>query len=769
MKRFFIYKFIVLTFAVLAYLGANSANGITVPSTKDVGTEHLKVTNSYKGIVTDAKHNPFPHMQHHVSLPISAERSIQAIESSKEKSPSTTKAPSKAAEEVINLSFHAIMDEEGLILPNAILLVNAEHDYLGYFGEWPDDLPDDEWDTFEPDYSLANLSVTPGTYDMMYEFWNNGDGPVIGRVIKENVIIESSQTDITCDYKEATRTISFRPVLPNGNEMTLYTYRWLTQEPWYEVEVEGNIYDQYTVASIISKDYGTIATFFGNCGANDTEYEGDRLETFDFLINPGISNRYVFRKLLCIPLPNGDELDLLMSTEGADTNLVTCDPMDYQLVEHEFVHTPAFGTYDLNTDFGATTEVGVMDYGLEQGGFSGSRSADSKTYTLVNIPYPVEQMAMYSSYQLNDFTKSYTIDWGDGETEEYYSYFGTCSPKYLHNGEKSVYYYGPQSMYVPSIDFEFVHYPCMDDFTFMPSESNIKIGESPALFTVYYASYDGWWDDKVHRVEADVTYSGYLGEKRYADLGLAEFSAKFNGEDFLNPNYDWDTALYLWSLGYPEAGVIELEFKNDNVEVDGLPGHNYAKLTANYRNEDDNVPVIQALTMRNTKDNQIDCRFENPEDGKIIFTGADFNINIELDGYYLNTWMDEEPMNVVVEYAPYGTGDWEELPYAIYEEKHKDCWGSFYSTPLAHVNRQSETGWFDLRLSLTDEAGNSNVQEISPAFRIASLATSGVKAINTDSSEAIYYTIDGRRAYGTLTPGIYVKITDGKAQKVTIK
>ena len=84
------------------------------------------------------------------------------------------------------------------------------------------------------------------------------------------------------------------------------------------------------------------------------------------------------------------------------------------------------------------------------------------------------------------------------------------------------------------------------------------------------------------------------------------------------------------------------------------------------------------------------------------------------------------PKSLKVEYSPFGADSFKPLAYEEIPELYfMPEFGHFYRAQLDRVNVVSETGWFSLRFTMTDEAGNSQVQTIEPAFSIEA-AISGV-------------------------------------------
>ena len=71
--------------------------------------------------------------------------------------------------------------------------------------------------------------------------------------------------------------------------------------------------------------------------------------------------------------------------------------------------------------------------------------------------------------------------------------------------------------------------------------------------------------------------------------------------------------------------------------------------------------------------------------------------------------------------------------------------GYFYRGSLADVEANSANGWYDLRITVSDAAGNYLTQTLSPAFAIGEYAViNTVDAPDTDAPTE-YFTIQGQR------------------------
>ena len=95
--------------------------------------------------------------------------------------------------------------------------------------------------------------------------------------------------------------------------------------------------------------------------------------------------------------------------------------------------------------------------------------------------------------------------------------------------------------------------------------------------------------------------------------------------------------------------------------------------------------------------------------------------------------------------------------------------GNFFHGSLEGVTGQAYEGWFDLKVKVTDAAGNLQEQVISPAFRIDNLAYSNVATVGSDNArEVARYNLAGQRVDGDAKGVVIVKMSDGTARKVIL-
>lgn len=216
------------------------------------------------------------------------------------------------------------------------------------------------------------------------------------------------------------------------------------------------------------------------------------------------------------------------------------------------------------------------------------------------------------------------------------------------------------------------------------------------------------------------------------------------------------------------------KFAYDNVLVDGeVEGSLRVRIGVRKGTSSDDyiAPVMTNLGMRTTSGILTD-RFATPEEGVIEIYAADFDLdnNWSLGEWFLTYQFYELPEGgVKVEYAPYGSGDFMPLEVTrIPEKRFLPGWGDFYTCPTTAVDRKSSNGWFDLRVTVSDERGNTQEQVVSPAFRIGN-AVGAVEGI-TDSSDGgrtVFYDLAGRRVTEP-EKGVYI-VRDSNGTRKVIK
>lgn len=276
-------------------------------------------------------------------------------------------------------------------------------------------------------------------------------------------------------------------------------------------------------------------------------------------------------------------------------------------------------------------------------------------------------------------------------------------------------------------------------------------------------------------------YLGIGGEMRLVDDAPLEVMVTADGE-VVCKNYDQYVDI-MQGRPIDAKGVkskIHTVFTNTNIEVDGIPGSNVTEFAYDENSTDWWVPTLQMLHYRNDE-GEITNRFERASDGILEFAGGDFSQGGDPDANEL--WYTETEAQVKVEYAPRGENEFSSLgvPEEIPEMYFMPGFGHFYRMSLDNVCRASADNWYDLRITMTDDAGNVMCQTISPAFKVE--VPSGVDAVGRDITSfqvsgrniivpegSVIFTMQGIMTDGrNLIPGIYIVKTPESTFRVMVK
>lgn len=228
-------------------------------------------------------------------------------------------------------------------------------------------------------------------------------------------------------------------------------------------------------------------------------------------------------------------------------------------------------------------------------------------------------------------------------------------------------------------------------------------------------------------------FIGQFGENFTIDLPYVDLSVVHDGTTVCSSIADYEEWCYTFADDSHASGVVTTTFTNDNIVVGTVPGRVVAEMSYNENSTDLCPPVLQMLRFSSPlglygpsfRNNLVQMRF----------SAGDMNDN----GYKT----EYKQADVKVEYAPHGTGDYEEMEYEIEKELEGDQL-PVYLVPMTTVDRKSVDGWFDFRFTVTDEAGNVTVETFEPAVCFLNLVgTSGLDAVDVsfDDTVTVYSTL----------------------------
>ncbi len=639
-------------------------------------------------------------------------------------------------------------------------------------------------------YGSNNASVPEGTYDIVTifdEYQNKGTAAQARHhglfVIHEHVTIDQDmQLDFSAD--EAKNHIQFQMLNNDGEPIACPSYS--RSEDWQMTMIEqGNTQLASYQKKVFCKDYGEVIRAHVSVYLS-TEQVGDYLIDYqslpDFYVND-VSDRYAFGSY-CVTIDwDWNIYTSYKEVQGASGDVTLAnDPAKFKLYEYttkeqeqDYYNEVEFQLHNNALDWAYRYGINLNYTPLEKAEtikfYIGASADESK---VGYVPYIQPQI----------YKKVIAVD-GDYEWEDCMPFF--YSTPITHTNESIVFAnsglgnycanYWPNDLWSLRPEWDeneqavelHPSWPSHPAFTYPIDKKKGEWGNScPILITNPMQYIDAYYN----YVENSVQYQ-YLG--RYGEIsddhrnnawvnmtlngGAIYEGLGFNLYDNLSHSYNFFRELF--------NGVVDATITNEAIKVDDLDGSNNAQLHYTAGAEDETPPT---MTMLHFKDNNGDVtdRFATAEDGTVEFSAADFNFFYTPDGDC--SYFRYAPQVVQVEYAPYGTEDWNELPVEELPEYYYPVMGWFYRGSLAGVTGQAEKGWFDLKFRLTDAAGNWQEQVVSPAFRIDDLAYSSVATVGSGNArEVARYSLDGQRVDANHQGVTIVKMSDGSARKVLVK
>lgn len=597
----------------------------------------------------------------------------------------------------------------------------------------------------EPDFEAKDgktntLRVPAGTYDVSINFWSQKFS-AWGYLVKEQLEVNSDMS-LSLSEKDVTELCTFYPTLKDGRKADVPVIDWET----------GELDSSNATAQFYGLDY---IAYRNGCepfaaGIAQVGFQDESAGGFKFVCNK-LSDNYHLTALAFIQTNEGN-IEVSLSDVKLKDGIALGYNKDY--VEYhapEFFHTPLYnkeGVERLNSLVEAV--YWKDDYQLGVGGLYLEKTPKIEVAQQpmpdVSSDYKVAVM-----FQNNDLDKTVEFE-EDGEiyrknvqtgVKTLPSFYKDGKWNYVNRGHSEC---GNFSYQVPE-QGEIVEYPGHPRFSFTADEINGKLANSaPLLVTMQQINNYG---DLTVRSACAQAYIGRYGEVRLADMYELSTVVNLDGKKVFDSadGIYLDEWLYNHNVEGP-TGVIDMTFENRNVIVDQtVEGSNIATLHYDENAADIIAPTPQMLQFRNKAD-EITERFDKAEDGVVELACADFvwhSFDEPADGYN-HFFFTAQPCELKVEASAYQKDSFKEV--AMTEDPDlffMPGFGYFYRGSLADVEANSANGWYDLRITVSDAAGNYLTQTLSPAFAIGEYAViNTVDAPDTDAPTE-YFTIQGQR------------------------
>ena len=572
-------------------------------------------------------------------------------------------------------------------------------------------------------------------------------------VIKEGITVDKNMT-IDFDMAEATNHIVFDPRLPDGE----------TPHPWIDWNTltelsPGNCANAQQTLGIYHRNGHSVMTFFGNVGLWDLDEDdnfSDSRHQFDIWTNN--TTEFSFFQVFTAMKQSGNNYIMPMVAKGCEPQKVTNDYTNFSSICSVF-HPSLF-------DSSTIPDEGFILEGLSSGymfyinnskvshEFSGCYGNSPTEFTThVSAPETYNEIIKDCSiYPLNSYVQSSSLSGiygivapAAGHLENYWQYQTLLTPANSTSTEMNNFAIAADNP---------LEYNFYTQYALAPEQNPIFGGSCPITLFIkpnYKIGYD---------------FFGRYGENRSIDLLNHKFTMDLNGVTVCSSWEELSQIYKDWTLPdeWKEFGTWDYMIENSNMMVDDLQGLNKCIVHLE-ENDVYSSPTVTHLQFRDLSGKVTD-RFTTAE-GEIYFSA----------GVWSTYNLIYSPLaRVKLAYKPHSDEEWTDLEVkAVGDEPFLPSYGQLYMANASGIARKSDTGWFDLKIEIYDDKGNYQIQEVSPAIKIASM--SGIDSVFSQSapcelsSDAEIYNLNGIRIENTgkILPGIYIVKYNGEFKKVVLK
>lgn len=611
-------------------------------------------------------------------------------------------------------------------------------------------------------------------------------------IVRPNIEITGDQAELSIDPSEAKNHITYKMLLPDGNEATIN-----------EIKnggaiTEGTI-EECDVNVAIFHDHGYLVRDISFNGKYTNKWEGDNhIDSHcDFWVNDlpenyqiGISHRAIMK--------DGTYVFAYETVNGGlkESKTLVTDVNKYHKVENRYADVPEseFSTPDRLYSYAQVFFYDSRD--MDGLGFRTTSRLTSNT-CYVNIAEPT--MRNHDTAEMYVMPGYPSVDNGEsGYLREFYNL--TVPPLSVKDGKifHHMYHYtnmgslAPASYQTGGSEF-FLGELKSEHPRFSWFEDEVK--DAVYGSTAPILMFTHIWDYKYKSSSWVPRFYGRYGEWRDNDICTLETSIVYGDNTVYEGNYDgFDSWICKYcTSGKPDKTMVAT-IVNNNTIIDGNTATNKTVITIPGNTDDYIPPTLTMLNFRD-KNDMITDRFDKASDGTLEFSASDLQFRMNT---FDRPWFECQKLaSVRVQYSADGRDEWFDLPVEEDEDMFfAPGFGQFFRGSLSNVTARSDNGWFDLRLTIADSDGNTQVQTLSPAFRIEELAslsenlqdkgsvkvdvTDGVLIIEGASSTAdvTIYSVDGKKvmqftgtsADVTSLSGLYlIEVAESMANRTIVK
>lgn len=615
--------------------------------------------------------------------------------------------------------------------------------------------------------TFGGAELPAGSYNFM--FWGEGaDYPYSFYILSEENVEISESCEYNVDFGKCTALVEFESRLPNG-ERAIQPLENLDTD---EIVEEGNL--AFGVWSLyVFLDDLLIDIISGNMdrGVFDDGWEFDTEASGNVYVNEGASalSLVQYRQLIG-DADNAGIYYASITSSPARGGVFYNDPADYAFLDNPYFISSA-GEEEarhLPVLYTSTLYNGHMIAGSAWVNNLGKWPETSHYWVGKNDDVEKLGMAFYSNPGIAGGMGNVFSNYGD-------NYMGIVSNPMINIGGKiellaDVNTFNSISTLVSYNSFTRDSNGLVIDFnpwfSFDDSKKRIEDGNSvPVLVTEQCWYPQATAEEYGLRNVLYHSFKGRNGEVKTIDL-LGE-SVKVSINDIEQDLSKYPTLhSFTGTKSNERLGTWDIEIVDNNCYSNGNKGLNTIRIHFNDQGDDVCAPTLQMLQTLDTEGNITDV-FDSPEKGRIVIAGGDFYPNYNDENGV--EWFGVKECRINVECAVAGSDEWQTLEYTEDPDRFMmPGWGYYWEVSLATLPSYNVDTQYDLRITLTDEAANSQEQILSPVF--TTKGTVGITAIMSSSEGAKYYNLQGGLVSQPVAGEIYIeRRNDGTSRKVIMK
>ena len=255
--------------------------------------------------------------------------------------------------------------------------------------------------------------------------------------------------------------------------------------------------------------------------------------------------------------------------------------------------------------------------------------------------------------------------------------------------------------------------------------SNIPVYYGYRTPILYYNSYSLTEEENLYGGET-VIQGGFfaLGENGCARLCDLDEYVRVTVDD----NEIYNDAMLNFAYLPSSKGLVKMEITDNHVFYYDKNLTNNTRIEFDLRNDDHQPPILTLLQVLNA-DNEENTIYEDLNNAKIRFAAGDFDFDQEQWTFpYLST------PNINVFYSTDGTS-FLSIDFVEVSGLFNKTYGNVFEIDLSQLAGNVNDQWVSMKFVITDEAGNSQTQELSNLFYVGEMTS---VAETTTLAHAVY-------------------------------